>query len=82
MMITAADVIARLGGAPRIAAWCQIEPNSVQYWRLRGRIPLRYRDDLLRLAAEKGAPEITSEALIALAPNAGRPPLRREAGAA
>jgi hypothetical protein len=75
MHLSIEDLIGRLGGTGYVAERCAVAQNSVIYWKRRGRIPARYANALLSLAAERGVHEVTPGTLLCLA--SGPNPKRR-----
>lgn len=65
-MMTPDSVIDALGGTKAVAQALDVALPTVSVWRTRG-IPSGHWLPLSRLAAEKGVPEITLEALAEIA---------------
>jgi hypothetical protein len=57
-----AEIIRKLGGATEIGRAIGVKPNTVQYWRVRNRIPPEFWRHLIAMpaAAEAG---VTTDAL-------------------
>lgn len=64
-MITSDSVIDALGGTKLLADRLSLKPSTVSVWRVRG-IPSAHWLTLARLAADRGLPDITLEALAKL----------------
>lgn len=61
-MLTPDSVINALGGTKAVASALSLNKSSVSCWRTRG-IPATHFSSLARLASEKGASDVTLEAL-------------------
>lgn len=61
-MDTADSIIDSLGGTKAVASALSLAPSTVSVWRVRG-IPGAHWLSLVRLAGDRGKPEITLEVL-------------------
>jgi hypothetical protein len=67
-MLTPGTIIDALGGTTQVAEALSLSKSTVSGWRERaGGIPAPHWAPLVRLAGEKGCPEITLEVLADLA---------------
>lgn len=64
-MVTVDSVIDSLGGTKAVALALDVSPSTVSVWRVRG-IPSAHWLKLVRLAGERGKPDVTLEALAEL----------------
>lgn len=65
MSLTADSAIDALGGTGAVSSALGVPDSTVSTWRKRG-IPPRRWSEMVRLAGERGCPQITFEALAAL----------------
>ena len=61
--MTAQDIIDAFGGTKPLASTMGIPSATVLYWGRRGRIPVRYWDELIALAKTKNVRRINVETL-------------------
>jgi len=60
------DIIDRLGGNASVSREIGVKPSAVSEMKRRNSIPPRYWSDLIAMAKERGAGEITADMLVAI----------------
>ncbi|MGH2447586.1 MAG: carph-isopro domain-containing protein [Chloroflexota bacterium] len=65
-MRTVSDILDALGGDGPVAERLGLAPNSIRYWRRRGRIPSGHWSALIAMAQTVGAASIGADRLLAV----------------
>jgi hypothetical protein len=59
-------LIEDLGGASSLAGELKLPATTVASWKHRGSIPVEHWPGIVRVAAERGKPEVSSDALMVM----------------